>query len=42
MKKILLVTFAVMMLASVSFAAWNPTPLEISVQDEVEYAFDGS
>jgi hypothetical protein len=42
MKKILLVTFAVMMLASVSFAAWNPTPLEITVQDEVIYAFDGT
>jgi hypothetical protein len=42
MKKILLVTFAVMMVASVSFAAWNPTPLEITVQDAVEYAFDGS
>jgi hypothetical protein len=40
MKKILLVTFAVMMLASVSFAAWTPTPLEISVNDVVYYAFD--
>jgi hypothetical protein len=42
MKKILLVTFAVMMLATVSFAAWTPTPLEITVDDEVFYAFDGS
>jgi hypothetical protein len=42
MKKILLVTFAVMMVASVSFAAWNPTPLEISVEDNVIYAFDGT
>jgi len=42
MKKILLLTFAVMMLASVSFAAWNPTPLEITVQDRVQYAFDGT
>jgi hypothetical protein len=42
MKKILLVTFAVMLFATVSYAAWTPTPLEISVQDEVFYAFDGS
>ena len=42
MKKILLVTFAVMMLASVSFAAWSPVPLVITVQDEIMYDFDGT
>jgi len=42
MKKILLVTFAVMMIATVSYAAWTPTPLEITVQDEISYAFDGT
>ncbi len=42
MKKILLVTFAVMMLASVSYAAWTPVPLEISVQEQVYYPFDGT
>ncbi|MFC1538055.1 T9SS type A sorting domain-containing protein [Candidatus Latescibacterota bacterium] len=42
MKKILLVTFAVMMISSVSFAVWSPTPLEITVQDEIIYPFDGT
>jgi hypothetical protein len=44
MKKILLVTFAAMMLASVSFAVgpFSPTPIELEVQPIVQYDFDGS
>jgi len=42
MKKILLVTFAVMMISSVSFAVWTPTPLVITVDDEVIYPFNGT
>ncbi|MFC1552517.1 hypothetical protein ACFL6P_08145, partial [Candidatus Latescibacterota bacterium] len=43
MKKLFAITFvALLYSASISFAAWNPTPLEIFVQPQVEYAFDGS
>ncbi|MFC1650851.1 T9SS type A sorting domain-containing protein [Candidatus Latescibacterota bacterium] len=42
MKKVIFVVFAVMMLASVSFAAWNPTPMVLTVQDVITYPFDGT
>jgi hypothetical protein len=42
MKKILLVTFALMMFATWSFAAFAPTPMTITVQDEIIYPFDGT
>ncbi|MFC1489784.1 T9SS type A sorting domain-containing protein [Candidatus Latescibacterota bacterium] len=44
MKKILLVTFAAMMLASVSFAVgpFTPTPLELTVDSHIQYDFDGT
>ena len=42
MKKILLVTFALMVVATWSFAAFAPTPLEISVKEEIIYPFDGT
>ena len=42
MKKILLVTFALMLLATWSFAAFAPTALELSVKEEIIYPFDGT
>ena len=41
MKKTLLVTFALMLLATWSLA-FTPTPMEISVPEEIIYAFDGN
>jgi len=42
MKKSLLVIAMLMLFATWSFADWSPTPLVITVQDEIEYAFDGT
>jgi len=42
MKKILLVTFALMIFATWSFALFAPTPMEITVPDQVTYLFDGT
>jgi len=42
MKKILLVSFVLMVFATWSFAAFSPTPLEISVQEEIIYPFNGT
>ena len=42
MKKIFLVTATLLLFATYSFADWSPTPLELYVEDEIIYAFDGS
>ncbi|MFC1542164.1 T9SS type A sorting domain-containing protein, partial [Candidatus Latescibacterota bacterium] len=42
MKKTLFAALIMMFFASVSFAVWTPTPLEITVENEIIYPFDGS
>ncbi|MFC1541518.1 T9SS type A sorting domain-containing protein [Candidatus Latescibacterota bacterium] len=43
MKKTLLASFSILLINSLSLAEpFSPTPLEITVQDEVIYAFDGN
>jgi len=42
MKKTLLVTFTLLLFSTWSFAAFSPTPQEISVQEQILYDFDGT
>ena len=43
MKKLLFVTVAMFLFATMSFAAdWVPTALELSTAEQVDYDFDGT